>query len=121
MVWSVVRIACAVVLTFCPVFSAATAARSAPSFAVLMASSALPIANWPNTPALSADAPMFSRLPTPLRIWLPRSPNRPPYDSTASGSMLVPLPGAIAGTPPEVDGDPPVDPPPLWVLVDELW
>lgn len=68
LVWSVVRIAWAVVLTFWPVFSAATAARSAPSFAVLMASSALPIANWPNTPALSAEAPMFSRLPTPLRI-----------------------------------------------------
>jgi hypothetical protein len=42
--WSVVRTAWAVYLTFCPVFSAATAARSAPARAVLMASSALTIA-----------------------------------------------------------------------------
>jgi hypothetical protein len=41
---SVVRIACAVCLTFWPVVSEATAARSAPSRAVLIASSALIIA-----------------------------------------------------------------------------
>jgi hypothetical protein len=116
--WSVVRAAWAVSLTFWPVVSAEAAARSVPALAVLMASSALIMATWPNTPALWADAPMLSLPPTPSRIWLPRPENRPPIDSTASGSMLEPLPGA---TPPgpglPVPGEP-LDPL-LW-LPEEL-
>lgn len=97
--WSVVRATCAVSLTFWPVVSADVAACSAPVRAVLMASSALSIATWPNTPALCAEAPMLSLPPTPSRIWPPRPENRLLIDSTASGSMAEPLPGATPGTP----------------------
>nr|CEL16523.1 hypothetical protein [Kibdelosporangium sp. MJ126-NF4]CTQ90476.1 hypothetical protein [Kibdelosporangium sp. MJ126-NF4] len=104
---SVSRTACAVCFTFCPLFSAAVAARSAPSRAVFSASSALTIAAWPNTPALSAEAPRLS-LALRSRNWLLRSAKRVPTDSTASGSMLEPRPGATPGVPvpppPCVDG-----------------
>lgn len=115
--WSVVRAAWAVSLTFWPVDSVAAAARSAPALAVLMASSALTIATWPNTPALWADAPMLSLPPTPSRIWLPRPENRLLIDSTASGSMLEPWPGAMPGArePPDGVGDDEDEPP----LVDD--
>nr|WP_042193778.1 hypothetical protein [Kibdelosporangium sp. MJ126-NF4] len=96
-------------MTFWPLFSAADAARSAPSRAVLIASSALAIATWPKTPALSADAPMFSLPPMPSRIWPPRPLNRSPIDSTASGSMWEPLPGATPGPPVPVVGPLPWD------------
>lgn len=111
--WSVDLAACAVSLTFCPVVSEDVAACSAPALAVLMASSALSIATWPNTPALCDDAPMLSLPPTPSRIWLPRPENRLLIDSTASGSMLEPLPGAIPPAPgPDWPGVPdPLDPP----------
>jgi hypothetical protein len=114
--WSVARASAAVALTFCPVFSLAEAAFSAPLRAVLIASSALTMATWPKTPALWEEAPMFSLPPTPSRIWLPRSLKRLPTLSTPSGSMLEPLPGATPPEPPEPVEPEPLDPldPPLW-------
>lgn len=109
--WSVERTAAAVSLTFWPVDSEAVAAFSALFRAVLMASSAFSIATWPKTPALWDDAPMFSFPPTPSRIWEPRPEKRLPTLSTASGSMLVPLPGAMP---------PALEPPGLGVLLEPL-
>ncbi|GGS45600.1 hypothetical protein GCM10010171_45880 [Actinokineospora fastidiosa] len=116
------RAAWADCLTFWPLDSAATAARSAPWRAVLIASSAFTMATWPNTPALFADAPRFSLDAMPLLIWLPRSVIRLPTESTASGSILEPWPDAIPGEPDPDDPPPGEDPPdddPLWLPLDE--
>jgi hypothetical protein len=117
--WSVPRVACAVAFVFAPAFSAAVAALSAPLRAVEIASSALPIATWPNTPALLELAPMLSLAATLSRSWLLRSAIRPPSDSTESAFIPTPRPPLTPGEedpPEEGDGLLPLSPP--WCVVE---